>query len=348
MTTAEAMPASCDSDTCRACTPRSSARAWTLPMTCRCGRPSSPLWTVTSLQCRPAGAPSALASASFAANRAASELSPSPRSTSVKSRSLSPGVRSRVCPNRSTSTTSMPTPRITLPAPQCARSRSLDRDGLGQVAGLVDVEALGGGQLAGEDLERHRRHERCEQRRGLRHPDDHVGEGLDVGVALLGDDDGAGATGADLLDVADDLAVQAVLAARRRDDDEHRLPRLDQSDRAVLELAGGEALGVNVGELLELERTLERHGVADVTAEEEHRAGVGHEAGDLAHPVEAVEDLLDLAGDLVQVLHHGLRLVGEGAAPQLREVEAEDVAGRDLGQERLRGGDGDLGTGVGV
>jgi hypothetical protein len=42
----------------------------------------------------------------------------------------------------------------------------------------------------------------------------------------------------------------------------------------VLELAGREALGVHVGELLELQRPLERHRVAHVPAEEEHRAGV--------------------------------------------------------------------------
>ena len=51
-------------------------------------------------------------------------------------------------------------------------------------------------------------------------------------------------------------------------------PVLDQRDRAVLELAGGEALGVDVGELLELERALERDRVAGVPAEEQHRRGV--------------------------------------------------------------------------
>jgi hypothetical protein len=35
--------------------------------------------------------------------------------------------------------------------------RLLDRDGLGQVARLVDVQTLGGRQLAGEDLQRHDR-----------------------------------------------------------------------------------------------------------------------------------------------------------------------------------------------
>ena len=60
---------------------------------------------------------------------------------SVKSRSRSAGVRSRVAPKRATSTTSMPTPTITRAPHQC--TRSLDRDRLREVARLVDVEALG-------------------------------------------------------------------------------------------------------------------------------------------------------------------------------------------------------------
>ena len=38
----------------------------------------------------------------------------------------------------------------------------------------------------------------------------------------------------------------------------------------VLELAGGEPLGVHVRQFLELERTLERDRVADVPAQEQH------------------------------------------------------------------------------
>ncbi len=39
-------------------------------------------------------------------------------------------------------------------------SALLDGDALGEVAGLVDVEAEGEGELAGEDLQRHRGDER--------------------------------------------------------------------------------------------------------------------------------------------------------------------------------------------
>src|SRR5699024_4636803 len=68
-TTAEATPASCERETCRCATPSSSARARTVPCVRRWGRPVLSRTTQASLQRRPTGAPSALASASLAANR---------------------------------------------------------------------------------------------------------------------------------------------------------------------------------------------------------------------------------------------------------------------------------------
>ena len=116
--------------------------------------------------------------------------------------------------------------------------------------------------------------------------------------------------------------------ARARHDDEDRLAGLDERDRAVLELAGGEALGVDVGELLELERTLEGDRVADVAAEEQHRAGVGH-------PVRELLDALAARARATCAIFAGIACssatcaaslgLGERAA-HAREVQAE--AGR--------------------
>ena len=55
------------------------------------------------------------------------------------------------------------------------RAVSLDGDRLGQVAGLVDVVAPGGGDLAGEHLQRHGGHQRRQQGRRTRHLDQVVG-----------------------------------------------------------------------------------------------------------------------------------------------------------------------------
>ena len=123
---------------------------------------------------------------------------------------------------------------------------------------------------------------------------------------------------------------------------------VDDRDRPVLELARGEALGVDVGQLLELERTLQRDGEPDVPAEEEDRVGVGQRAAqrpDLVHAGEHLGDglgqaaqVVDDRGDLVLVLH----------AAHLGEEQPDEVAGDDLAEERLGRGDGDLGAGVRV
>src|SRR5690606_17070746 len=111
--------------------------------------------------------------------------------------------------------TSIPTETITAPPPSpsapsrayptaaggTSPSSSLDRDRLGQIPRLIDIEALRARERAGEDLQRHHGDQRHHQGRGLRHPEDHVGELRHRLVALLGDDERAGTAGADLLDV---------------------------------------------------------------------------------------------------------------------------------------------------
>ena len=98
-----------------------------------------------------------------------------------------------------------------------------------------------------------------------------------------------------------------------RHDDEHGLARLDQRDGAVLQLAGRESLGVDVGELLELQRALERHREADVAAEEEHRAGVATSVRELADRSRRSSTVRDLVGNALQLVDRAARsLVVEG------------------------------------
>ena len=63
----------------------------------------------------------------------------------------------------------------------------------------------------------------------------------------------------------------------------------------MLELAGGETLSMNVGQLLELERPLQGHREADVAAEEENRG----------HVLELEDQLLNLRLLLENLLHAG-------------------------------------------
>ena len=56
---------------------------------------------------------------------------------------------------------------------------------------------------------------------------------------------------------------------------------VDEGDRTVLELAGGIALGVDVGNLLELKRSFERHRIAAAATEVEHVTGMRQRLGQL-------------------------------------------------------------------
>ena len=97
------------------------------------GRPAASVRTSASVHCMPPGAPSALARASLAANRAASDCGERAApdsvtcSAAVNSRSARPGVRRSAAAKRATGTTSMPTPTITrqllvpLPIPRPTR-----------------------------------------------------------------------------------------------------------------------------------------------------------------------------------------------------------------------------------
>ena len=103
---------------------------------------------------------------------------------------------------------------------------------------------------------------------------------------------------------------------------------------------------MDVADFLEFERALEGDGEAHVASEVDDRGRVVHRAGELAHALPAAQnrgdgvrnarELVHVVGDLVRVL----------VAANLGQVQAQDVAGRDLGRECLGGGDGDLGSGV--
>ena len=74
---------------------------------------------------------------------------------------------------------------MSMPIPAIIADRLLDRDRLGQVARLVDVEPLGARQLHAEDVQRRDGEQRLEHRRGQRNADHLVGMRDDLDVAEL-------------------------------------------------------------------------------------------------------------------------------------------------------------------
>ena len=159
-----------------------------------------------------------------------------------------------------------------------------------------------------------------------------VGEGDDHAVARL-----------DLLHVALHL-LEDLVAGRDR---HHRHVLVDQRDRAVLHLARGVALGVDVGDLLELERAFEGDRVVDAAPQVEEVLAPGSTsapAPPCAPPASGSPRRPPAAGG------RGRR--GTCALELSRRAPGADrgqqVERHQLGGERLGRGDADLRAGVGV
>ena len=124
-------------------------------------------------------------------------------------------------------------------------------------------------------------------------------------VALGGDRDDVRAARADLLDVGDHL-VEDRRVGRDADD---RRGLVEQRDRAVLHLAARVGVGRDVGDLLELQRALERDRQPDVAAEVEEELRVRVALGDRLDArrrassmssLDACGQVLDLADELAR------------------------------------------------
>ena len=89
-------------------------------------------------------------------------------------------------------------------------------------------------------------------------------------VCLFGNGNNFGTARSDFLDVRDHLWLKGVGIARARHDHDYRLPFFNERDRPVLEFTGGKPFGVNIGQLLELERALHGHRESNVATQEKH------------------------------------------------------------------------------
>src|SRR2546430_4904705 len=219
-----------------------------------------------------------------------------------------------------------------------------DRDALRQVAWLVDVAAEAHGDVVGEKLERDDGDERRQELGARRHLDDVLRLRRDAAAARVGHGDHEAVAGPPLLDVAEHALVRGVADHQRY----HGELVGDERDRAVLHLTAGIALGMDVGNLLELERPLEGDGVLDATAQIEDVARVGELAGERRDLGVQPERRLDQPRDLDEVVDAFLHVLGRDGVARAAEPQAEQVHGHDHRRERLRGRDADLGPRVHV
>ena len=154
--------------------------------------------------------------------------------------------------------------------------------------------------------------------------------GEHTAVALVHHGEDLGPARLDFLDVGHRL-VEQFLVARERNDE---TAWIDERDGAVLELSGGIRLGVDIGDLLELERGFKRDGVVDVAPDEEERAVAAVALGkiaDLRVQVNAALRALGQvrnAGDELGVPRRGERpaLVGHPYGEQIEHGNLRGVA----------------------
>lgn len=125
---------------------------------------------------------------------------------------------------------------------------------------------------------------------------------FDVLIALGCHGDDHRTAGLALLQVGNDLVVDRTL--RRDGDDGESL--VDECNRAVLHLAGGVCLGVQVADLFQLERTLVADGGTHAAPDEERVAGILARARRLLDGGLALgKDALDLLGRVRQLAESG-------------------------------------------
>ena len=179
-----------------------------------------------------------------------------------------------------------------------------------------------------EELEGHDFKDGAEELGRGRDVDDVVHELHDVFIPLGGDgDDAAGACG-DLLDVGEGFLVAldaggVVEVAGGDADDGEGL--VDEGVGAVLHLAGGVAFGVDVGDLLELERAFEGDGVVDAAAEEEEVVdGIKDFSQLKTLIVDRAQHLFQLARNLCQLRHQVQRLRLRDRPPLLRQIQRKN------------------------
>src|SRR2546425_7898322 len=114
----------------------------------------------------------------------------------------------------------------------------------------------------------------------------------------------------------------------------------------MLHLAADVAFGVDVGDLLELERALEGDRKLEPAAEIEEVARAGELAGDPRDLTIELERLLDQTRDLDEVVDPLLHVLGRDGTAVAAEPEAEEVGRHDHRREGLRRSDADLPPGI--
>ena len=117
----------------------------------------------------------------------------------------------------------------------------------------------------------------------------------------------------------------------------------------MLHLTGGVGLGVQVADLLELERTLVGNSGAHAATHEQCGLRVLAQQGGLMHGIGLrIQNPLDLLGRIGKLAEQHARLLGGQTVLDLRQQQSQQREAHDLADEALGRGDRDLLVGLGV
>ena len=208
---------------------------------------------------------------------------------------------------------------------------------------MINLAATGFGYIVGKELLGDDDGDRGDEFVAARDADDVVAVGVDIRVAFGCDGDDGGLTCATLLHIADRL----LLIRQIRDRHDDRYLRLEEGDRTMLQLGGVIALGVHIGDLFQFEGALEGGGEHVAAPDEEGVVGVGillRDRLDLRLALQHRRGEFRYARELAHHVAAGCSRETTGAAEHDRHLGHD----RDLGRERLGGGNPDLGAGMQV
>src|SRR5262245_47388611 len=211
---------------------------------------------------------------------------------------------------------------------------------LGEIARLIDICTHECGGMVGEELHGYSIDQGWDRGVRLGHGDVRLELAAGASRGGIGYQDDLAAARRHFLHVGDGFFEQIVFGGD--DDDGHVF--VDQGDRPVLELTGGIALGVNIGNLLQFERALERNRVADAAAEVEHVLGPGELVRQLLKQRLASEQGRDMPRHLRQSVDEILLLAGSDGLARPAERDGQACQRAQLAGEGLGRGNADFGA----
>src|SRR5680860_57464 len=221
-------------------------------------------------------------------------------------------------------------------------TKLLHSHALGEIARLVGRQTSLLGDEVGEHLQWNRVEHGTQQRLGCGHLEELVRDVTRALVTASRNQNRLRTARSHLCDVRQHLLVERL--ARHYSDYGYAL--LDEGYRAVLELARGIALRVQIADLLELQCPFQSNGNPDSSSDEQNIGGHRVTLGGAMNVVLKQKSLLDLIGQRPHRLDRLRQLVRRHGSARLRQIQGQQIERNQLTGKGFRCGHTDLGPRV--